>query len=56
MPAANIGSQSMRVSEGLQVQFTLAGFVPVDKDALRIPRTVSSRKRYGQFPPRKNFR
>jgi hypothetical protein len=27
----------MRVSEGLQVYFTLAGFVPVDKVALRIP-------------------
>jgi hypothetical protein len=37
MPGANIGSPSMRVSEGLEVYFTLAGFVPVDKFVLRKP-------------------
>jgi hypothetical protein len=35
--SANNGSPSMRVSEGLQVCFTLAGFVPVDKFVLCIP-------------------
>jgi hypothetical protein len=33
----NIGSPSMRVSECLEVYFTLAGFVSVDKFVLRNP-------------------
>jgi len=35
--AGNNGSPSMRVSECLEVYFTLVGFVPVDKFVLRTP-------------------
>jgi hypothetical protein len=51
----NIGSPSMRVSECLEVYFTLAGFVSVDKFVLRNPaRSVAASVRQ-HFKKRQNY-
>ena len=47
--AANIGSQPMRVSEGLQVQFPLASFVLGDRNALRISALAVAANVYRQL-------